>query len=183
MGLLDQPTAVTGAQPLTAVIDLEASGFGRGSYPIEVGFVLPDGSSWCSLIRPPTHWTHWDGRAELLHGLSREVLLSHGRSPQTVAAMLNSRLAGQVIYCDNWAHDYAWLAVLYDEADLRQSFRLQHVHSLLDDRRAGAWDAACAQARAGVAGQRHRASTDALVLQRALRLVQIGQQTGRPGAA
>ena len=26
------------------VIDVEASGFGKGSYPIEVGVVLPDGS-------------------------------------------------------------------------------------------------------------------------------------------
>ena len=34
-----------------AVLDIEASGFGVGSYPIEVGFVLPDGQSYCSLLR------------------------------------------------------------------------------------------------------------------------------------
>jgi hypothetical protein len=34
------------------VIDVEASGFGRGSYPIEVGFVLPDGEAVCTLVRP-----------------------------------------------------------------------------------------------------------------------------------
>ena len=30
-------------QALLAIIDLEASGFGRGSYPIKVGNVLPQG--------------------------------------------------------------------------------------------------------------------------------------------
>ena len=34
------------------IIDIEASGFGRGSYPIEVGLVLPDGTPHCFLIAP-----------------------------------------------------------------------------------------------------------------------------------
>ncbi len=174
-----QPSAL----PRAVVIDLEASGFGRGSYPIEVGFVLADGASGCSLIRPAAHWTHWDGEAERLHGLSRDLLVCHGRAPRAVAVMLNQRLAGQVVYCDNWAHDYAWLAVLYDEAELNPSFRLQHLHSLLDDRTAGGWDAACAQARAALAGKRHRASTDARVLQNALVLVRAGQHGAGPPPA
>ncbi len=37
---------------LPTVIDVEASGFGAGSYPIEVGVAFPDGRSWCCLIRP-----------------------------------------------------------------------------------------------------------------------------------
>ena len=41
-----------GTADVPTILDLEASGFGRDSYPIEVGYVLPDGSSFCSLIRP-----------------------------------------------------------------------------------------------------------------------------------
>lgn len=41
-----------------AVLDVEASGFGRYSYPIEVGYALPDGRVFCTLIRPEPHWTH-----------------------------------------------------------------------------------------------------------------------------
>jgi hypothetical protein len=168
MGLLDQPTAVTGAQPLTAVIDLEASGFGRGSYPIEVGFVLPDGSSWCTLIRPPAHWTHWDGRAELLHGLSRDLLLSHGRSAEEVAAMMNDDLGGQVVYCDGWAHDYAWLGALFEAAGSVPRFRLESVNCLLGDEQLARLPAAQKQARDELGLARHRASSDARALQLAL---------------
>ena len=34
------------------IIDVEASGFGPHSYPIEVGLALGDGSKFCSLILP-----------------------------------------------------------------------------------------------------------------------------------
>ncbi|MFO1249856.1 MAG: hypothetical protein U1E77_01625 [Inhella sp.] len=43
---------------LPAFIDIEASGFGRGSYPIEVGFVDRDGQLFCTLVQPrPTGHT------------------------------------------------------------------------------------------------------------------------------
>ena len=31
---------------LPIIIDIEASGFGRGSYPIEIGYHMPDGESY-----------------------------------------------------------------------------------------------------------------------------------------
>ncbi len=80
-----------------AVLDIEASGFGRGSYPIEVGFVDAQGGAFCSLIRPEPDWLHWDASAEALHGISREALQRHGRPPAWVADQLNQRLAGQVV--------------------------------------------------------------------------------------
>lgn len=43
-------------QPL--IIDLEASGFGRDSYPIEVGVALDYDRKFCSLIRPQPQWAH-----------------------------------------------------------------------------------------------------------------------------
>ncbi|WP_374568376.1 hypothetical protein [Ideonella sp.] len=153
---------------LPCVIDIEASGFGRGSYPIEVGFVLPDGYARCTLVRPGDDWTHWDDTAERLHGLTRELLLRHGRPAPEVAALLNEHLGGCSVYCDNWAHDFAWLARLYDSAGLTPAFRLRHLRELLDEQQIERWDAACARARAGLRIDRHRASNDARVLQKAL---------------
>jgi len=34
-----------------------------------------------------------------------------------VARMLNADLAGQTVYCDGWAHDFPWLALLFDEVE------------------------------------------------------------------
>ena len=65
--------------PLPTILDIEASGFGRGSYPIEIGFSDGQGGLFCSLIQPEADWLHWDDSAEALHGLSRELLLTHGR--------------------------------------------------------------------------------------------------------
>ncbi len=46
------------------VLDVEASGFGRDSYPVEIGYAMPNGSCFCSLVRPEPHWTHWDPEAQ-----------------------------------------------------------------------------------------------------------------------
>ena len=104
---------------LPCVLDIEASGFGRSSYPIEVGYVLPDGRAVCMLVRPAPEWTHWDEEAARVHGITLSVLARHGRTPQEVAQALNRDLAGLTVYCDGWAHDYSWLHALYDQAGLR----------------------------------------------------------------
>lgn len=149
-------------------MDIEASGFGRHSYPIEVGFVRGDGHSWCTLIQPLPAWTHWDAGAAGLHGIAREQLLQHGRSAADVAKRLNQDLAGQTVYCDGWAHDYSWLATLFDAADQVPRFKLESVHRLLDDPARAALGPALDQVRALQATPRHRASHDARVLQAAL---------------
>ncbi len=153
---------------LPAILDVEASGFGRGSYPIEVGFVLGSGLSFCTLVRPQPDWTHWDEAAAQVHGLSRELLQRHGRPVPEVARLLNQHLAGQTVYCDGWAHDYPWIATLYDAAGARPAFTLGHVRTLLDEDAAARWDEACAEIRRKLHLQRHRASTDARVIQLAL---------------
>jgi hypothetical protein len=158
-----------------AVLDLEASGFGRASYPIEVGFVLPNGGVGCTLIRPEPGWTHWDASAERLHGIRRETAVRAGRSARDVAGWLNRHLSGLIVYCDGWAHDYPWLGMLFEAAGQRPTFRLEHLQRLLDDERRARWDAAVASARDAVGRDRHRASVDARALQRAL--VSLGAGT------
>jgi hypothetical protein len=122
---------------MPCTLDIEASGFGPGSYPIEVGFVRDDGHSWCTLIRPEPGWTHWDGAAAALHGITRATLDAHGRPAAAVARALNEALAGTTVYCDGWAHDYAWLATLFDAARLRPSFRLENLRALLQGKLPG----------------------------------------------
>jgi hypothetical protein len=153
---------------LPCVLDIEASGFGRGSYPIEIGFVLPDGTAYCSLIAPDDGWTHWDGDAERVHGISRALLQRHGRSVQEVARELNHRLDGRIVYCDNWAHDYAWLARLFDTAESVPTFRLRHLRELMSENAVERFDAARAVVERNLQLRRHRASSDARVLQLSL---------------
>lgn len=153
-------------QPAPIVIDVEASGFGAGSYPIEVGFALGDGRTQCTLIRPIDAWTHWDPEAESVHGISRATLLARGRPVRDVAAMLNAALAGQVVYSDAWGHDSAWLALLYEVAGLAQQFRIESLRVLLGDAQLDRWNACRQRALAEVDGVRHRASRDAWLIQR-----------------
>ena len=48
-----------------------------------------------------------------------------------VATLLNERLYGQTLYCDGWAHDYVWLNVLFEAADLTPSVE-RSLATLLD---------------------------------------------------
>lgn len=147
------------------ILDIEASGFGLGSYPIEVGIILPDGRSWCSLVKPEPAWQHWDPNAAAVHKIEREQLARHGRSPQEIAKTLNEWLQRTVVYSDAWAHDYTWLNKLYDAADSVPSFRLENLRALLTDAQAARWhDTKQALARE-TAMPRHRASSDARLLQ------------------
>lgn len=155
-------------QPPPTVLDVEASGFGRNSYPIEIGYVLPDGKTFCTLIRPEPGWTHWDTSAEHLHHISRELVETRGRPVAEVARMLNAQLAGQTVYSDGWANDYSWVGALYDAADLLPGFKLENLHALMRGDEADRWHEVKQKVREELGGQRHRASTDAVVLQQTL---------------
>lgn len=148
-----------------AILDIEASGFGMGSYPIEVGFVLPDGRPWCSLVRPEPDWQHWDPQAERVHHIRREQLLRHGRTPLVVVQQLNERLRGLTVYSDAWSHDYTWLNRLYEVAERSPSFKLDNLRTLLSDDEADRWHEVKRSVASGQTAPRHRASADARLLQ------------------
>lgn len=151
-------------QEVPGVLDIEASGFGRNSYPIEIGYVLPDGEIYCSLVRPAPTWTHWDASAERVHRIDPRTLAEHGRDAIEVARHLNSRLRGLTLYCDGWAHDFPWLAMLFDEAGLVPTFRLETLRKLLSEREADAWERVKNEVSGELDLQRHRASADARIL-------------------
>ena len=159
---------------LPPILDIEASGFGRGSYPIEVGFVAGDGTLFCGLVRPEPDWLHWDAAAEALHGISRELLLKNGRPARWMAEQINQHLQGQTVYCDGWGLDYPWMARLYDAAGLQPSFRLDDLRKLLSEAEALRWRGVTEAVRGRQQLTRHRASSDARVLQLALDEIKNG---------
>lgn len=151
--------------PAPTVLDVEASGFGRNSYPIEIGFVLPNGHAYCTLIRPEAHWTHWDAQAEATHHIPRALILERGVPVLDVARAINTQLAGQTVYSDGWVNDFSWIGALFDAADMSPAFKLENLRALLDDQEADLWHTVKAQISSERGVQRHRASADARLLQ------------------
>lgn len=147
------------------IIDVEASGFGVGSYPIEIGVVLGDRTTHCYLIKPEPEWVHWDAKAESLHGISREVLMERGRSPREVAECLNRILLGQTVYSDAWSYDASWIGKLYDKAELVQGFKVETLRAILSDQQLLTWDSTRERVEEELALKRHRASSDAMIIQ------------------
>ncbi len=147
------------------ILDIEASGFGDDGYPIEVGLVLPDGRKYCSLITPLPAWSHWDERAEKLHGITRTMLASHGRSVRAVAEDLNTLVGGGTLYSDGWVVDSPWLVQLFYAAALTPRFRLSPLELILDEAQMSSWHTAKDTVLADFHDHRHRASFDAFVIQ------------------
>jgi len=159
-------TGRAGPQPsCPAILDIEASGFGHASYPLEIGIAMPDGSTRCFLIRPEPDWTHWDASSEKLHGLNRAVLLAHGRPVAEIVAELDRLLRGMTVYSDAWGHDLSWLGRLYDCVDRVPAFRLETLPAILTPGQLAIWDRVKHRIFQEVTFPRHRASNDARVLQ------------------
>lgn len=147
------------------VVDVEASGFGKGSYPIEVGLALGDGGGYCSLITPATDWTFWDSSAEVVHGITREILSEYSQPLTDVATQLNNILEGKTVYSDGWGMDRTWLAVLFEFAGLPQKFKLEALTSLFTETQYDIWNDTKDKVLVEMELKRHRASSDAKVIQ------------------
>ena len=151
---------------LPILLDIEASGFGRGSYPIEVGLARSDGSICAFLIQPLDEWTHWDPKAELLHGISRGRLKREGYPVVEVARWLNDELSeAGIAYSDSWGYDNTWLSLLFHHAGMLPRFRLEALRRLLSDRQLALWKRTKEALIAERGIRRHRAGEDARLLQ------------------
>ncbi|MCW9023570.1 MAG: hypothetical protein OQK73_02700 [Gammaproteobacteria bacterium] len=147
------------------IMDLEASGFGFDSYPIEIGIALEDSSTRCYLIRPQTSWVHWDTEGEELHGISRDTLLRYGTPADVIARELNRLLNAKTVYSDGWGNDISWLYRMYDAVSMLPSFRLETLPKLISRHQMSIWDKTKKEIFDQGDFQRHRASNDARVLQ------------------
>ena len=147
------------------ILDVEASGFGPESYPIEIGVALEPGRRRSFLIAPEPNWTHWDPAAEGVHRITRAVLERHGWQVGDVAGALNAVLDGLTLYSDAWVVDKPWLIRLFHAARVPMAFSLSPIESLLPEAQMLLWDAAKREVAAELAVERHRASHDAWVVQ------------------
>ena len=147
------------------IIDVEASGFGATSYPIEVGVALEGNKKYCSLILPGPDWTHWDKEAEKVHRVARDILETYGKPMEQVAAQLNALLAGRTLYTDGWVVDKPWLITLFHAARTRMEFHVSPLETILSEFQMERWH----QTKDGILEEmkdrRHRASYDAWTIQ------------------
>jgi hypothetical protein len=146
-------------------MDIEASGFGSGSYPIEIGVINEHGQRYCSLIKPQSNWTSWDISAFKIHGISRDYLDTHGKQAVVVARELNEFLGAKRVFSDGWVADQAWLNTLYQAVGLWPSFTFSPIEGIQTPYQHELWDETLMTLRKQHKEQRHRASSDAYVIQ------------------
>lgn len=147
------------------IVDVEASGFGSRSYPIEIGVAMDAQNRYCSLILPPPQWTHWDRAAEKTHCITREILNQHGKPLVRVALELNHILDGLTVYSDGWGVDKPWITRLYAQAGLRQAFSVSPLERILTEPQMEIWHATKEKITKTLNQTRHRASCDAYIIQ------------------
>ena len=147
------------------IIDIEASGFGSQSYPIEIGVITSDGRRFCRLIRPLPHWTHWDCEAEKLHGISRQDMQQYGESPMRVCHQLNAFLQQTTAYSDGWTVDSSWINRLFGDVGIHMQFHVSPLELILCEEQMAMWHKVKENILKRADVKRHRASNDAKVVQ------------------
>jgi hypothetical protein len=92
------------------IIDFEASGLGRNSYPIEVAWGDGKHPVTSFLLNPENMdgWTDWDPRSLEFHRISRDELIQKGKDPRRIAAKMVKELAGKTLYSDEPRYDNMW---------------------------------------------------------------------------
>lgn len=100
-------------------LDFEASSLMRGSFPIEVGWALPNGDVEAHLIVPAVGWTEWSPKSEAIHGLSLDYLIREGRPVAEVAARVLEVFSAPdaIVASDNPRWEQMWLNRLMRVAD------------------------------------------------------------------
>ncbi len=162
------------------VVDIEASGMGRFSYPIEIAMVAYNGVSYESLILPEVSWDSWSDSAEKIHGISRDTLLIKGRSAKQVCEELNTLFAGETFYSDCWPLDSKWLSTLYEAARMTPSFNLCSTDYILNEHDIQCWAQSkidCAEAQNITP---HRALADARIIKHLLDTKTMQRQSSKP---
>ena len=148
-----------------AILDIEASGFGKGSFPIEIGVAAETSVIYSWLVKPEHDWVHWQQEAEQLHGISRQQLMDEGEPAVVIASQLNELFEGQTLYSDGWGFDSGWLSLLFYVAGKNMLFKLETLPRILSEYQLCHWDDKKTQIRSKKGFSLHRASEDAALLQ------------------
>lgn len=114
------------------VIDFEASGLSKQSYPIEVG--LTNGSTeYQSLIKPMQHWLYWSYASGAVHKIKRAELLTDGTEALKVAQRLNELATNQIVYCHSVQWDGFWCNALFSDNGIKCAFEIRDIQELIAD--------------------------------------------------
>lgn len=116
------------------VIDVEASGLGPESYPIEIawGHRFDPTKFDTFLIKPADGWVYWDTYAEsAIHCISRSQLQREGISIAEAVERLDDALQGAVVYSDYVPADRPWWVKLYRELGRDLPFEFRPVQTLI----------------------------------------------------
>lgn len=152
------------------ILDIEASGFGAHSYPIEVGVVRSDGERYCKLIKPFDDWDFWQDSAQDVHGISRADLYEYGINGTQICLELNAFLANEVAYSDGWVVDSPWLSTLFERSQVQMQFTLSSLELILKEAQMEQWHTVKDEVIDSLSLARHRASNDALIIQKTFEL-------------
>lgn len=119
---------------MVSILDIEASGLGPESYPIEIAAYNGVDLSYSVLLNPDTAegWDHWDPIAEEeIHGISRDYLMDHGEDVFLTVIRMNKVLEGQVVYSDAVSSDSFWIRRLYEQVLGREmTFEIRSLYEL-----------------------------------------------------
>lgn len=126
---------------------------------------MDDGRRFSRLIKPFADWQFWSDEAEQVHRISRSLLARKGRDGSQVARDLNQLLRGRQAYSDAWVVDKPWLETLFYRAGLAMEFHLSPIEALMADAQIEQWDLTKQRITQKLQLRRHRASTDALIIQ------------------
>lgn len=152
------------------ILDIEASGLGDESYPIEIAWCAVDGDDvFSALINPESagDWDYWDEHAEMdIHGISRDECCAKGENVVTLGRQLETFLADNVVFSDAAYQDQRWIDRLFDAVGKRSPAKL------LDIEQAVPMDCRAELSRRLSELQRpHRAEADCLALRELVRQV------------
>lgn len=117
------------------IIDFEASGLGRASYPIEVAWGDGKAAVTSFLLNPESMdgWTDWDPRSSEFHHISRDKLIQKGEDPKRIAERMVKELAGKTVYSDEPRYDNMWKdRLLQDSGYDPECIRIKNLKYFLD---------------------------------------------------
>ena len=106
---------------LPVYIDIEASGLGNTSYPIEIAWNDPTGKVTRRLIKPADGWRSWDFAAERIHGISKEEIEKDGVLVGDLCNLIREDLRGVRVYSDAPKLEKFWLDRLFQAGEKNDS--------------------------------------------------------------
>jgi hypothetical protein len=117
-------------------LDVEASGMGIESFPIEIAYSSSNGDKNEYLIKPTQDWLNdgsWCFNAEHnIHKISLEILIENGMNTYDVAINLNKALLGKFLLCNDLEYDGVWLTQLFKAASIGVQFTLTDIRYLYE---------------------------------------------------